>query len=126
MCICWHFIDVRRSTCALLDYAYFIDQSVDWLSELQILLYYYRTRVHSALGIAPMAAMMAWEPRDLSVEATTAEGSLLSWHASLTEKCARIRDHVSDLLAEGDCLWTAAVWFSVICQKPLIVSDTPC
>ena len=22
MCICWHFIDVRRSTCALLDYAY--------------------------------------------------------------------------------------------------------
>ena len=80
-----------------------IDQSVDWLSELQILLYYYRTRVHSALGISPMAAMMAWEPRDLSVESTTAEGSLLSWHASLTEKCARIRDHVSDLLAEGDC-----------------------
>ena len=50
-----------------------------------------------------MAAIMAWELRNLVVESASADGSLLSWHASLTEKRTRIRDHVSDLLVEDDC-----------------------
>ena len=47
---------------------------------------YYGTRVHSAMLIFPVVAMVAWGPRDLNVESASAEGSLFSWYASLTEK----------------------------------------
>ena len=79
-----------------------IESSADWVTELPILLYYYRTRIHSVLKMSPMMAMMSWEPRDLCVEAAPVEGSLMSWSASLAEKCARIRDYVSGVLSEVD------------------------
>ncbi|XP_065189499.1 uncharacterized protein LOC135820118 [Sycon ciliatum] len=81
-----------------------IDSSSDWLTELQVLLYYYRTRPHAAIQMSPMMAMVNWEPCDLIVERPVVEGSLMSWSAELSLKCARIRDFVNDTVAESDAV----------------------
>ena len=43
-------------------------QFQDWRVDLDMLLFYYRTRIHSGLGVSPMMAMYGWETRDLIVE----------------------------------------------------------
>lgn len=95
-----------------------IDDADDWLTELQVLLYYYRTRPHAVTKISPMMAMLSWEPQDLTVESPPkAEGSLMSWQADLAATCARVRDHVTECLAELD----GVVKSPLVC--PLSVGD---
>ena len=43
-------------------------QSRDWRVDLDMLLFYNRTRPQSGLGVSPMMAMYGWETRDLIVE----------------------------------------------------------
>ena len=43
-------------------------QSRNLRVDLDMILFYYRTRPHSGLGVSPMMAMYDWETRDLIVE----------------------------------------------------------
>jgi len=76
----------------------------DWASELQMMGFYYRNRPHSQLGISPMQAMLAWEPRNLIVESIQPEErfGLDTWVTTLHEKAARVRDLVTEELANAD------------------------
>lgn len=88
-----------------------IDSAVDWKEDLEVLLYHYRSRPHSTIGIAPVVAMVGWQPRQLIVDKAEEACSMSAWAASLSERCARIRDFIEDELSDRDCIDSA---------------DTPC
>jgi len=81
-----------------------IDDASDWMQELKMLVYYYRARPHSMTRMSPMMAMVGWEPRNLTVESMPVEGSLMSWSSDLSARCARIRDIITEALAENDAI----------------------
>ena len=45
-----------------------LDGSSDWKCNLRTLLFLYRNRPHSATGVAPMEAMVGWQPSHFIVE----------------------------------------------------------
>ena len=45
-----------------------VDVGNDWEAELQMLLFFYRTRPHSVPGLSAMTAMFGWNTRDLTIE----------------------------------------------------------
>ena len=79
-----------------------LDSSSDWKSEVPILLHYYFTRPHAAIGLSPMEAMCGWLPCQLIVD-ESAVGSILSvWVGSLAGRSARIQDFVEAELSSHD------------------------
>ncbi|XP_065195653.1 uncharacterized protein LOC135827058 [Sycon ciliatum] len=79
-----------------------LDSSSDWKSELPVLLHYYRTRLHAAIGVSPMEAMCGWLPRQLTVDESAVGSSLSDWVDSLAGRSARIRDFVEAELSSHD------------------------
>ena len=78
-----------------------VNGSSDWQTELDMLLYYYRTRPHSVTGVSPALALMGWEPGCLIVESDSQLPS--RWVENLAEKSARIRDLINDaFMASND------------------------
>ena len=78
-------------------------ESRDWKQDLDLLLFFYRTCQHSSIGMSPMMAMHAWEPRGLLVEEPQrAMGDTLGdWAESVRACAARNRDYVSEELVAG-------------------------
>ena len=76
----------------------------NWEAELQMLLFFYRTRPHGMLGISPMSAMFGWQPRPLIVDALDDEEryGLAPWVVDIHDKAAVIRDYVHEELAKYD------------------------
>ena len=79
-----------------------IDESEDWLSALNMLLYYYRIRPHSVTGISPMHAMCAWTRRPLIVDEPLHEVPLSAWVEKLYKQAAVVRNFVEEHLLEHD------------------------
>jgi len=78
-----------------------LDSSDDWLAELDVLLFYYRTRPHSALRMSPMRAMFGWEARDLLIEGMP-RFSKSAWVDDVCSDAARVRDYITELYAAHD------------------------
>ncbi|XP_065196502.1 uncharacterized protein LOC135827994 [Sycon ciliatum] len=76
-----------------------LTEAADWKTELDLLLYYYRTRPHTTTAIPPMLAMCSWQPRQLIIEAEEPEALLSEWVDRVGETAARVRDHVEVELA---------------------------
>ena len=74
----------------------------DWMRELDLLLFYYRVRPHSATGISPFQAMNGWMPRKLIVPRAQGELSLSAWTDQLVSQAALIRDYVEEELSDHD------------------------
>ena len=81
-----------------------LEESSDWKTNLGILLFYYRTRPHSATGLSPMEAMLGWMPRHLVVSDNADDTSLSARGADLACKSAKIRDLVEGELSKNDTL----------------------
>ena len=79
-----------------------LGRSSDWKDDLEVLLFYYRTRPHSATGISPMEAMFGWLPRHLIVEKDAAAESLSAWVTKLANRASQIRDLVEEELSRPD------------------------
>ena len=80
-----------------------LDNATDWRKELEILLFYYRSRPHSSTGVSPALAMLGWEPKDLVVEKLPGEADDLSaWVSALTNRIARVWDMVEEQLSASD------------------------
>ena len=77
-----------------------LDESSDWLEELQMLTYYYRTRPHGATGISPMLAMVGWEPP--SLVAREDEWNPEAWSNQHAARSARVRDLLDQQTARHD------------------------
>lgn len=65
-----------------------LDELQNWLSELDVLLVFYRTRTHSLSKISPMMAMMVWEPCTL-VANNYRQASSSAW-VDKTAECAAV------------------------------------
>ena len=78
-------------------------QGNDWKKDLDLLLFYYRTRYHAGAGMSPMMAMFAWEPRGLLVEEPRAMigDTLGNWAEDVRARAARIRDLVAEEFDSG-------------------------
>ena len=77
-------------------------ESDDWMTSLDLLLFYYRIRPHSATGISPMQAMSGWQPQSLLVEQDCPVRSLSAWTDALRAQAARVRDYVEEELSKVD------------------------
>ena len=77
-----------------------LDTAADWLAELEILLFFYRTRPHSELKISPMRAMFGWEPRALFVDGIPSTLSSSLWVDGVCDKAARVHDYLTAVVAE--------------------------
>ena len=78
------------------------EESDDWKSAIEILVYNYRIRPHSSTRISPMEAMFGWTPRSLLVEKPVAEVSLSAWVDKLRRRMAQVRDYLDEELATHD------------------------
>ena len=78
-----------------------LDGSSDWLTDLDVLLYFYRNRSHGLLKITPMEAMTGWSSRSLPVEHPV-PGDSAVWVKTVAERTALIRDYVTEVLTEAD------------------------
>ncbi|XP_065177095.1 uncharacterized protein LOC135806835 [Sycon ciliatum] len=74
----------------------------DWLLDLDMLLYCYRNRPHSATGLSPMQAMVGWQPPHLLIASEPLLYSASHWVDTLSARSARIRDLVDDALSRTD------------------------
>ena len=79
-----------------------LDRSSDWKADLEVLLFYYRTRPHATTGFCPMEVMFGWLPRHLLIEKDTEGQSLSSWVSQLASRASRIRDLVEEELSRHD------------------------
>ena len=100
-----------------------LESSSDWSSDLSVLLFYYRIRVHSATKISPMMAMVGWQPQHLIVQSDPSTKSLSQWSEQLEKSTARIRDLVEQELSSADSIDEVAmcaygVGDGVLLQQP--------
>ena len=79
-----------------------LDEADDWQRELQLLLYSYHIRPHSATQISPFLAMHGWQPRDLLVSKEHQQYTLSAWVDKLSEQSAHVRDFVERELSSAD------------------------
>ena len=79
-----------------------LEPSSDWRRDLGMLLFYYRTRPHSATGMSPMMAMVGWQPSHLVVAEDTGADNMSSWAEQMSKRSARIRDVVEEHLSAAD------------------------
>ena len=68
----------------------------DWQLDLDMLLFYYRSRPHSSTGISPMRAMYGWSPRGLVVDRPSPQYDIGLWVADLDRLSAGIREHLEE------------------------------
>ena len=78
-----------------------LEESTDWLAELPVLMHYYNSRIHSAIGISPMKAMIGWQPRAL-VSARINLSDPREWQDEHAARCARVRDLLDAEMSEKD------------------------
>ena len=79
-----------------------LDSSDDCQLDLDMLLFYYRSRPHSSIGISPMRAMYGWSPRGLVVDRPRPQHDIGSWVADLHRRSAGIREHLEESAARMD------------------------
>ena len=99
-----------------------LDSSHNWVVELDMLLYQYRTRPHSVSKISPMRAMFGWESPDAFVEKHSPDSASI-WVDGVCEMAARVQDYMTDILAEHDdpvevCDCPYSVGDSVLLRQP--------
>ncbi|XP_065195680.1 uncharacterized protein LOC135827084 [Sycon ciliatum] len=95
-----------------------VQESDDWVSALNVLLYYYRIRPHSALGVSPSEAMCGWVPHGLIVDDERCDMSPSAWVDSLYSKAAVVRDYVESELSSADFVQPVG------CVNPYSVGST--
>ena len=78
------------------------EDSSTWRSDLDILLFFYWNRQHSATGLTPMEAMVGWQPNQLVVETSSPNVPLSAWVAELSSRSARIHDLIDAELSAAD------------------------
>ena len=88
------------------------------MSALNVLLYYYRIRPHSALGVSPIEAMCGWVPHGLIVVDERCDMSPSAWVDSLCSKAAVVQDYVESELSSADFVQP------VECVNPYSVGST--
>ena len=81
-----------------------LEDDDDWETALELLLFHYRSRPHTATKISPMEAMHGWQPHRLLIEQDSTELSDSAWVDKLQRKSARLRDHLEVELARLDFL----------------------
>ena len=81
-----------------------LGEADDWLSALDLLLYYYRNRPHSTTKLSPMMVMTAWQSRDLIVDKDQYACELSQWVSQLGDRAARVRDIVEMALSDHDAV----------------------
>ena len=79
-----------------------LDGADDWEAALDLLLFHYRIRPHSATKVSPMKAMYGWEPRNVLIESNTEALSLSAWVDRLESRAAEIRDYLEEQLSQMD------------------------
>ena len=80
-----------------------LEAAGDWRAELDMLLYYYRHRVHSATSMSPFEAMVGWKSRNLLIDDTRRrERSLSAWVDQMASQAAKVRDAVEAELSASD------------------------
>ena len=79
-----------------------LEETSDWTSELELVLFYYNGRRHATTGISPRLAIMGWEGRDLVIDHDPTAYSASEWVDRLAGRAARIRDLVESLLSSND------------------------
>ncbi|XP_065185766.1 uncharacterized protein LOC135816500 [Sycon ciliatum] len=79
-----------------------LDESSDWMDDLQMLVHFYRSRPHSVTGMSPMMAMVGWDPPVL-IDDGRPRYDFDTWQAEHAARSARIRDLLEDAMSEGDC-----------------------
>ncbi|XP_065196224.1 uncharacterized protein LOC135827698 [Sycon ciliatum] len=103
-----------------------LDEADVWRSELDVLLYFDRIRVHSVLKISPMCAMLGWEPSGVLFSATPGLGLTPS---DLERQAARIRDFVEAELSSKDFVESEAdncLFAVVVCTNPWVKKNKAC
>ena len=71
-------------------------QSSDWLEDLEMLLFQYRNRPHSATGLTPMECMVGWQPPHLIIEGQQLPRNLSQWAEQLECRVAKVRDLIEE------------------------------
>ena len=91
-----------------------LDGSSDWKCDLRTLLFFYRNRPHSATGVAPMEAMVSWQPSHLIVESVEEYVTASEWVDKLATRSAVIRDIIEEEMSsahtideETECAYAA-------------------
>ncbi|XP_065198324.1 KRAB-A domain-containing protein 2-like [Sycon ciliatum] len=79
-----------------------LEETSDWTSELELVLFYYNRRRHATTGISPRLAITGWEGRDLVIDHDPTAYSASEWVDRLAGRAARIRDLVESLLSSND------------------------
>ena len=78
-----------------------LDGADDWEDALDLLLFHYRIRPHSATKVSPMRAMYGWEPNVL-IESRPEVFSSSVWVDRLERRAAEIRDYLEEQLSQMD------------------------
>ena len=79
-----------------------LEETSDWTSELELVLFYYNRRRHATTGISPRLAITGWEGRGQVIDHDPTAYSASEWVDRLAGSAARIRDLVDSLLSSND------------------------
>ena len=82
-----------------------LDDASEWPLMIDSLLYSYRTRHCSAIGMSPMLAMCGWTPRTQSPWLDNRCWSPHDWFSQQQQKCAVISSLIEECLSDFDRDW---------------------
>ena len=79
-----------------------LDDSSDWVTDLDVLLFFYRNRPHHVTHLSPSEAMFGWVAQPLVVKQPSEAFTMSVWGTRLARRVSAIRDLIEANLSTHD------------------------